>query len=276
MALMSGAASAQLFGSEKQTASNNAVRISQLEEQIRILTGQLEELSFQVRSLEDTLRRSQEDTEYRLQQLEGTGAGKKQSSASKPPTSSQRTSRQQQVASANRSQQASGAGPLDLSAQRPQAKSSGASSTIASTAPVAHFNGNIQSSLVGEPVADYNMIYEVLESGNYPVAQEGFDTFLGMYPDHKLSQNAQFWYGESLYGQRQYRSAADAFLKSYTDYPRGEFAAESLLKLGISLKGLGESGAACATFSELLTKFPNAPKDLLKDVKIEQASARCN
>ncbi|WP_210260116.1 tol-pal system protein YbgF [Hongsoonwoonella zoysiae] len=64
------AGSAQLFGSSKKDAETVA-RLNQMEENMRALTGQIEELNHQIRVLQDQIRRMQEDTEYRLQQLEG-------------------------------------------------------------------------------------------------------------------------------------------------------------------------------------------------------------
>src|SRR5690606_12503811 len=52
------------------------VRIQQLEEQIRVLNGQVDGLTFQLTQLQEILNRFQEDADFRLQQLEGGGAGK--------------------------------------------------------------------------------------------------------------------------------------------------------------------------------------------------------
>src|SRR5690606_3095698 len=45
-------------------------RVPQLEEQVRQLTGTLEELNFQILRMQDQLRRIQEDYELRFQELE--------------------------------------------------------------------------------------------------------------------------------------------------------------------------------------------------------------
>ncbi|WP_332712472.1 tol-pal system protein YbgF [Pelagibacterium mangrovi] len=51
------------------------VRLSQLEEQARINSGQIEGLQFQLTQLQSLLERQQEDNEFRFQQLEGGGLG---------------------------------------------------------------------------------------------------------------------------------------------------------------------------------------------------------
>src|SRR5690606_26918305 len=59
------------------------VRIQQLEEQIRLLNGQVDGLTFQLTQLQEILNRFQEDAEFRFQQLEG-GAGGKPDAATQP------------------------------------------------------------------------------------------------------------------------------------------------------------------------------------------------
>src|SRR5437879_7436419 len=53
--------------------SDLLVRLDRLEAQIRQLTGQIEQLQYRNQQLESQLRRLQEDTEYRIQELKGGG-----------------------------------------------------------------------------------------------------------------------------------------------------------------------------------------------------------
>jgi TolA-binding protein len=72
----------------------------------------------------------------------------------------------------------------------------------------------------------------------------------------------------------QYREAADSFLKSSTNYPDNAKAPESLLKLGISLKRLDETQAACSSFDELQRRYPDASQILERAVR-ERQRAEC-
>lgn len=125
------------------------------------------------------------------------------------------------------------------------------------------------------PRAAYDAAYASMMRGDYPVAEEEFRIFLDSYPRDRLAPDAQYWLGESLYAQARYRDAADAFLKSYSDHPDTAKAPDSLLKLGLSLEGLGEKDAACTTFGELLTKYPKAPRTLRDRARSEMQSAGC-
>ncbi|WP_237154406.1 tol-pal system protein YbgF [Oryzibacter oryziterrae] len=60
--------------------ASQAVRIGNLEEQMRQLNGRLDEMTHQIQVLENLLKRAQEDNEFRFQQLEG-GKPQKRSEA---------------------------------------------------------------------------------------------------------------------------------------------------------------------------------------------------
>ncbi len=66
------------------SAGDLVLRIDRLETQIRQLTGVIEQLQFRNQQLADQLRRMQEDSEYRLQELGSKGAGS-------PPSGQART-----------------------------------------------------------------------------------------------------------------------------------------------------------------------------------------
>ncbi len=72
-----------------------------------------------------------------------------------------------------------------------------------------------------------------------------------------------------------YSEAADEFLAGYKAYPKSAKAADTLLKLGLSLAGLGEREAACSTYTEVLRKYPKASNALQQRVATEKAVAGC-
>ncbi len=64
-------------------------------------------------------------------------------------------------------------------------------------------------------------------------------------------------------------------LTGYQTYPESTKAPDMLLKLGLSLVGLGQRETACATYAEILKKYPKSSNALMQRVKAEQASASC-
>lgn len=105
----------------------------------------------------------------------------------------------------------------------------------------------------------YATAYGLLLAQDYAAAEAAFDEFLKRFPNDALAGNAQYWLGETFYVRGNFKAAAAAFLKGYQTYARGQKASDSLLKLAMSLDRLGQRDAACQSFSELNTRFPNAP-----------------
>ena len=64
-----GTANAQLFGQQRSDESDVVARMGRLENQIRQLTGMVEELQHRNSQLEQQLKRVQQDTEFRLQEM---------------------------------------------------------------------------------------------------------------------------------------------------------------------------------------------------------------
>lgn len=131
----------------------------------------------------------------------------------------------------------------------------------------------------GEPEAEPQQLYEqaygYLLQKDYRAAESGFEDFLRRHPSHQLAGNAQYWLGETLYVRGQYRAAAGAFLKGYQTYNRSSKAPETLLKLAMSLQRLGQKDAACSSFSELATKYPNPPAHVRSMAQAERQRSGC-
>ncbi|SNY90984.1 tol-pal system protein YbgF [Cohaesibacter sp. ES.047] len=284
-----------------QSAANLAVRVDRLETQMRQYTGQMEEMNFRIRQLQEQLKRFQEDSEFRFQDLEkGKGRRKSSSNTLNQPAapSSQQTFEQlgtppqtlgnlsqqrapdnnlaensiigQQPASPqfNNGQQPS-SGPIDLSAML-GGNVSGPSSQTNPAAPAIQ-----NSSLTGDPATDYDVAYGFILRGDYPAGEAAFRQFAQAYPNDELAANANYWIGESRFQQGDYRGAIEVFLDAYSQFPQSQKAPDMLLRTGMSLHQINERDAACATYEELLSKFPNASSGVRQKVRAEMQSAKC-
>lgn len=314
--------------------AQQSMRIDRTEEQMRQLTGRIEELTYQLQQMQQLLKRMQEDTEYRFREIEG---GKPQrrsevapdiapsdtqvagtdpigdlSGASDAPMdgpdqplqpgfsidSADSMGVQPQVlgtipggadAAAPPSDSALG-GPLDLSAI---ARGDQGYQTPATVAPSDNLPVAVDQGALAPPPADtggtqvaaiavptdartaYDQAYGYVVAGDYGLAEMSLKQFIADYPKDKMIPSARFWLGESHYQRKQFREAAENFLAAYRDYPKSQKAPESLLKLGLSLEGLGEREAACATYGELESKFPKAGKQLLAKAAELKSGAGC-
>jgi tol-pal system protein YbgF len=121
----------------------------------------------------------------------------------------------------------------------------------------------------------YETAYGYLMQRDYASAQTAFEEFLTRYPKDSLAGNAEYWLGEAHFVRGDYKAAAGAFLKGYKEYGSNPRAADSLLKLAMSLDRLGQTDAACSSFNELSTRFPDAPDNVKSRAKTERARIGC-
>jgi tol-pal system protein YbgF len=130
-------------------------------------------------------------------------------------------------------------------------------------------------SATNDPEVLYERSYESLLRRRFTDAEVGFRGFITNYRDHSLAGNAQYWLGETFYVQGDYKQAAQAFLTGYRDYPKSRKAADSLLKLGLSLNRLGQKEQACAAFSQVGSQFPKAA-EARKRAQVESKRGGCS
>lgn len=297
-----------LFGGSGDDDRRNAelsLRIQQLEGQMRGLNGQIEQMNYQVRQLQDLIGRMQKDYEFRLQEIEnGRGAAKpmkksegpgdvpasapslapsmaapsmaappSMAAAPPPPTRGAPPADLGRLpASADPIGGLIGSAPLDLGARA----AAPGTAPIAESAPVPGVDPRFAATApTASPRDEYDAAYGYILNGEYDLAEHSFKTFLANHPTDKRIGAAQFWLGESYYARNRHKEAADAFLQSYTQFPDGPKAPDSLLKLGMALSGLGEKKAACASWEELLVKFPKASKAVRDRAAAEKTRGKC-
>lgn len=121
----------------------------------------------------------------------------------------------------------------------------------------------------------YEAAYGQLLQQDYAAAEAAFEEFLKRFPNDQLAGNAQYWLGETFFVRGQFKAAANAFLKGYQTYGRSVKAPDSLLKLAMSLDRLGQKDAACSSYSELTVKFPNAPVNVKSRADSERRRLGC-
>lgn len=254
-------------------------RINQLEEDNRRLNGKVEELSFQVLQLQEQLRKTQEDNEFRFQEIEGKGTPGKRSDAAPAAGAAAPTATAQLPSQGSAPATAPSAAPngdsigdllgeggLDTAGlgagTAPAARPSPGSSTVASVKP----NG------AGEM---YDLAYNYMLAGDYQLAETSFRQYADTYPDAKDVPDARYWLGESLFQQQKYTDAAEVFLTAQKSYPKNAKAPEMMLKLGMSLAKLDNRETACVTFKEVSKRYPQMSANVKKKLQSEAAASNC-
>ncbi len=239
------------------------VRLGQLEEELRRLTGRVERLEFDQRQVEQRIDRLVEDLDQRLRALEGT--------APAPPTTARPAPTPAPVAAATpgpatppaaQGEQTLGRIPESALQGLPRPEPSAVTPPPKTTAL--------------PPKQQYDAAMQLLRAGDYAGAEAGLQLFLELNPDHPLASNAAYWLAETYYVRKNYPAAAAAFARNYRTYgKKAPKAADNLLKLGMSLRGLGEKDKACLTYAQLAKEFPDAPAHIKQALARERSRTGC-
>lgn len=246
------------------------VRLERLEEEIRRLTGRIEQLEFQDRRLEGRLDDLVGDLDERFRDLEAAPAPAAPEGAG-PEQQGETTGALPDVPLSQ------GGSPLP---PRP-APREGELGTVPESAlddlPDADPGAATPPPRASLPPEEqYESAMRLLRAGDYAAAERGLELFLEINPDHGLAPNAAYWQAETHYVRRNYAAAAAAFARNYRTYGRDSpKAVDNLLKLGMSLQGLGESDKACRSFEELTTEFPDPAAHIQQAVGRERERAGC-
>jgi tol-pal system protein YbgF len=105
---------------------------------------------------------------------------------------------------------------------------------------------------------EYDAAFNTLREGQYDQAITHFQTFLTAYPNGLLAANAQYWLGETYYAIRDYLKAKDAFLKLGAQHPKSDKLPEAMLKLGYIYEVTGDKNKARQMLEKLVQTYPNS------------------
>lgn len=240
-----------------QTPADVEVRLSQLEREIRALTGRVETQAHEISKVENDLKRRISDLEMRIRDLERGGTS--QSSAAQTSSTDVRqappTTAAQQPTNITRGDQGGTGTGLDESV-------SGTLGSLSNSRQL--------------PIDMYETAFAKLKNGQYEDAEKAFRNFISQNPDHRLVSNARYWLGETFYVREDYEQAARAFARGYKENPSGAKAPDNLLKLGLSLDGLGNREDACVALIQLNQKFPDGPRPVLNRAAQEIERLDCS
>lgn len=264
-------------------------RVGQLEEQIRQLTGTIEELNFQILQMQDHLRRMQEDYELRFQELEERrsdagpapsrdAAPRDTASAATPDNSSGDDEFYANVPRVEDGATVRGEPPRQLGSITFDAAGNPIGAVTAPPAVTTATADNQTVAALPTGSTDdeiYRNSYQFVLSGDYDTAEAGFRDLIERFPNSQHAADANFWLGESLLAQQKTREAAEIFLAANRNFPQARKAPDMLFKLGVSLAAMNQRDLACATFSEVLQRYPQTTDALRERLKQEQATASC-
>ncbi len=286
---------------DRSVAARNSVRITQLENEIRNMTGRLEESDFGLRQIRERLKALIADVDHRLTSLEGGKPLRSNGSGAAPnvqiPIARSSEAPLLKPRLPRTSQATTGMGAPVLTPPQPRTAASppGVLGTIpkdqavttprgpsfvpnAPPNPAAPPTQNASATPLPQetPEQQYDQALRLmLQKQDFATAETALRRFIDEYPKNDLTGNAYYWLGETHYVRKNYQDAAFTFAEGFQKFPKGMKAPDSLLKLGMTLAQLDKVKEACTAFARLLRNFPQANARLKARVEREQDRSNC-
>lgn len=257
------------------------VRLSQLEVEIRTLTGKIEQQSYEIRKVTENTERMIDDLAQRVSELEEArfdGSAKKTPSSAGSEDEQSMSGNAEGTPASNFSSSGTTNGmvsPVDDGAMASPAEPAGSLGQLVVKENAEDGQTKLEKPVVETPSGLYEQAFSLLKDKNYKQASEYFTMFLDRYPGHQLAANAKYWLGETYYVQNDYERAARIFAEAYQQYADSAKGPDSLLKLGMALAGMGNEKDACFTYAEIERRYPTGSESILSRARQEREALGC-
>jgi len=227
--------------SDPSLAVNTQIRLDRIEQEMRDLTGRIEDAANQINQLRQRVEQVNGDVAARFNE-----AATQTAAAAAPPPPAEHA--QAAPLRASRSAASGMAGtltPPGTLVPAPAAAAAAAEPPAAAVLPA------------GSAAEQYNYAFGLLKQADYTAAEQALKAFVMQHRGDVLAGNAQYWLGETYFARGRYIEAAATFAEAYKNYPKGAKAADDLLKLAMSLARARQNSNACLALSQLDHDFPH-------------------
>jgi tol-pal system protein YbgF len=137
----------------------------------------------------------------------------------------------------------------------------GAPPQTAATVPTA--NPGIQ------PQRLFDSSYGDYATGDYVLAIQGFESYLGYFPKSQRAHEAQLYVAESLAGQKKDADAIVAYDRVIANYPGSASVPTAYYKRGMAFQRMGDNARARESYEALLKQFPDTQQAVLAKQRLE-------
>ncbi|MFB0505960.1 MAG: tol-pal system protein YbgF [Thermodesulfobacteriota bacterium] len=114
----------------------------------------------------------------------------------------------------------------------------------------------------------YKNAKQTYERKDFAAAREKFKAFLAVYPEGELSDNAQFWIGESFYSEKDYEKAIIAYDDVVKKFPKGDKIPSAMLKQAFCWLELGDKTFARSLLKRVIREHPNTQQAKIANEKL--------
>jgi tol-pal system protein YbgF len=115
----------------------------------------------------------------------------------------------------------------------------------------------------------YRDAYETFQKGDLEGARRKFEAFLKQYPNTELSDNAQFWIGETYYLKKDFEKAILEYEKAIAKYPEGDKIPAALFKQALAFLELGDKTNARSLLKRVIERYPHSEQAEMAKKKLE-------
>ena len=254
----------ELSNSSGDILTKHLLKLSELEEQFKILTNNFEEINFKLDKLSSRITKVQTDNQMRFQDLESSGMTLEEKSTAKKAKKLPGSSEPKDLGGVSESDVAS----VEQIQKTQSIESAG--TVVTETAERAE---KILPN--SSPEKQYEFAVSFLKVGDYETAEFALREFIDENPKHELAGNAQYWYGETFRVRQLYQDAAIAYLDAYQKYPKSSKAPVNLLKLGVMLVQIGEKQQGCTMILGVKDQYPKANQSIIQKAEYEKKKFNC-
>jgi len=132
------------------------------------------------------------------------------------------------------------------------------------------------SRVPGDPAKEksaYQRAFKLLQQGDYPAALTAFRAFVADYPNGSLTDNAQYWLGETSYVTRDFDTALVDFQKVLELHPGSAKIPGSLLKMGYIHYEKKQWSTAKKVLGRIVREYPSSTEAKLAQNRLDRISS---
>jgi tol-pal system protein YbgF len=210
------------------------VEIDQLKEDIRDLSGRVEDNEYIIRNIVEEDLSAQDEIRASLERVAALERALKQQ------------------------QEYLGLEPFDLEEREPEYRENEEAALEAETDQEAAGKAIGEDDQESEAVDIYNRSLSLFKEERYEQAMEGFESFLDEFPGSELADNAQFWIAECFMALEQYKQAILAYQDVIKMYPEGNKVPNAMFRQAIAFLEIDDQPSAEIVLQKVVKQFPDS------------------
>jgi len=204
------------------------VEIDQLKEDIRDLSGRVEDNEYIIKNIVEGDLSTQDEIRASLERVAALERALKQQ------------------------QEYLGLEPFDLEEKRPEYQEDEESAQEATGKTIG------EDDQESKAVEMYNKSLSLFKEERYEQAMEGFEAFLDEFPESELADNAQFWTAECLMALERYKQAILAYQDVIKEYPKGNKVPNAMFRQAIAFLEIDDQPSAEIVLQKVVKQFPDS------------------